>query len=76
MTPEGTASLVTDEIAGFVRGSPLNRLPGTSEPYFDPPLVEYAAGDDLLFHEHKKIIHPTHLTLREALARGLNRTEE
>jgi len=65
---------IADEIRTFVRTSPLNRMPDSDgDPIFEEPLVQYADGDDALFLEYKKIIAPTHLTPREALAKALNK---
>jgi epoxyqueuosine reductase len=63
------AELVEEEIKSFVRSSPLNRLPPPDEDIiYDEPLVGFADGDDPIFIDYKKIIAPTHLTPREALA--------
>ena len=58
---------VTDTIQGYVRESPLNRLPlDRTRHIFGEPLVGFAAGDDPLFQEYKTIIGPFHVTPREA----------
>lgn len=54
-----------DEIVRFVSESPANRLPDGSAPYFDKPLVGFAAADDHLFTDYKEIIGPFHLTPTE-----------
>jgi len=56
---------LADEIVAFVSGSPANLLPGSNSPYFDTPLVGYAAAGDPLFGSYKKIIGDFHLTPRE-----------
>ena len=43
---------------------------------FDEPLVKFADGDDPIFIEYKRIIAPTHLTPREALAKAYNKNSE
>jgi epoxyqueuosine reductase len=56
------------QIIDFVRDNPGNRLQRIDNtPIFDAPLVGYAAGDDPLFAEYKRIIGPFHLTPHEAL---------
>jgi epoxyqueuosine reductase QueG len=66
-----TASVIREAIAQFVATSPLNRMPGTEEPYFDGPVVGIVSADASIFEEYKRIIHPTHLTPREALSATL-----
>ena len=58
---------IRNEIAAFVRESPLNRFPGSDEPYFDAPLVGFAAADDPLFVDYKGIIGDFHRTPDEVL---------
>lgn len=45
-----------------------NRFPVTGEPYFDEPLVGFAAADDPLFAAYKAIIGGFHCTPGEILA--------
>src|SRR5919198_706238 len=61
------------EIRQFVMESPLNRFPDSDEPYFDEPLVGFAAADDPLFTEFKEIISPFHRTPQEVMADSLGR---
>ena len=53
---------VSAEIARIVRDDPANRLPGTEEPFFDSPLVGFAAATDPLFDRYQEIIGPFHWT--------------
>lgn len=61
---------IRSEIAAFVRESPLNRFPGSEAPYFDAPLVGFAAGDDQLFSDYRQIIGAFHLMPSELLHRA------
>ncbi|MDP2919735.1 MAG: epoxyqueuosine reductase [Dehalococcoidia bacterium] len=54
-------------IKEFVRTSPLNRFENFEGPMWEEPLVAFAAGDDPLFNEFKRVVADTHLTPREAL---------
>ncbi|HXE95987.1 MAG TPA: hypothetical protein VN642_06260 [Dongiaceae bacterium] len=58
-------------IARFVRDSPLNRFPDSCEPYFDEPLVGFAAADDHLFSDYKSIIGNFHRTPQEVMENAL-----
>ena len=53
------------EIRRFVAESPANRFPGSIEPYWDEPLVGFAAAGDPLFTDYKRIIGNFHLTPNE-----------
>lgn len=66
----GPAGFISEAVKSFTRTSPANRLPGSKEPIFDEPLVGFAAGDDPLFDEYRRIIAPTHLTPHQALAQA------
>lgn len=55
------------EIRRFVAESPGNRFPDDSGPYFDAPLVGFAAANDPLFREYKRIIGEFHLAPAELL---------
>lgn len=57
--------VIRDEISRFVRESPDNRFPESDLPYFDEPLVGFAAADDPLFSEFKKVIGRFHMTPAE-----------
>ena len=68
---------IIEQVKAFTHTSPLNHLPNMDNlVIFDEPLVQFADGDDPLFDEYKTIIHPTHLTPREALAKALNKSPE
>ncbi|MEE9913768.1 MAG: epoxyqueuosine reductase [Deltaproteobacteria bacterium] len=59
-----------EAIKTFVRENDANRLASfNGEPIFEEPLVGFAAGDDPLFDEYKKVVHAEHFTPREILAR-------
>ncbi|MSM39280.1 MAG: epoxyqueuosine reductase [Geobacter sp.] len=58
---------VRDEIIRCVAESPLNRFPDSTEPYFSAPLVGFAAADDPLFADYKRIIGSFHMTPHEVL---------
>ncbi|RNC65092.1 MAG: epoxyqueuosine reductase, partial [Desulfuromonadales bacterium] len=58
---------VLEEVRSFVAENPGNRFPDGSGPYFDEPLVGFAAADDPLFTEYKRIIGDFHLTPAELL---------
>lgn len=53
------------EIVRFITESTLNRLPGNGLPYFDAPLVGFAAASDPQFSAYKTIIGDFHLTPAE-----------
>jgi len=59
--------VIRDEIIRFVRESPDNRFPNSDEPYFEEPLIGFAAADDPLFSDYKKIIGEFHLTPAEIM---------
>jgi epoxyqueuosine reductase QueG len=59
---------IRSEICRFVRESPLNRFPDSDEPYFDEPLVGFAAAADPIFGDYKQVIGPFHRTPDEAMA--------
>ncbi len=59
------------EIRKFVLESPLNRFPDSNEPYFTEPLVGFAAAEDPLFADYKRIIGEFHQTPREVMADSL-----
>jgi epoxyqueuosine reductase len=73
-TGDQAARFIEKTIRDFVRTSPLNLIPGTTDqPMFDRPLVGYASGDDALFTLYKTVIGQNHLTPREALALSVNK---
>ena len=55
-------------IRDFAATSPDNRFAETGEPYFDEPLIGFAAADDPLFAAYQQIIGDFHRTPREILA--------
>ncbi|MDD2733846.1 MAG: epoxyqueuosine reductase [Desulfuromonadaceae bacterium] len=59
---------IRTELDGFVRESPLNHFSDSGEPYFDPPLIGFAAAEDPIFTEYKQTIGPFHQTPVEVLA--------
>jgi epoxyqueuosine reductase QueG len=59
---------IREEIQRVVASSQDNRFPGSDEPYFDEPLVGYAAAGDPLFAEYRQIIGAFHQTPAEVLA--------
>jgi epoxyqueuosine reductase len=58
---------IRNEIGCFVRENPLNRFPDSHEPYFDEPLVGFAAADDPIFIQYKQIIGAFHQTPNEVM---------
>jgi epoxyqueuosine reductase QueG len=54
-----------------VRESPENRMQDGEGPYFDEPIVGYAAAGDPLFTDYKSIIGPFHQTPQEVLERAM-----
>lgn len=52
-------------MARFVGEDPGNRFPGSTAPYFEEPLVGFAAADDPLFAKYKEVIGPFHLAPAE-----------
>jgi epoxyqueuosine reductase QueG len=59
--------IILDEILRFVRESPDNRFPDSDRPYFEEPLIGFAAADDPLFSEYKRVIGDFHLTPGEIM---------
>lgn len=62
---------IRNEIVRFVRESPLNRFPDSDEPYFDEPLVGFAAAEDQLFTAYKTVIGDFHQTPQEVITSAL-----
>ncbi len=70
--PEG---FIEETIKKVVFDSSANRLAGFgNEPIFEEPLIGFAAGDDPLFDEYKKVVHEDHFAPREILTRHLVET--
>jgi epoxyqueuosine reductase len=59
--------LIRDEIRRFVMESPDNRFPVSRQPYFDEPLVGFAAAAAPLFSQYKTIIGEFHMTPAEIM---------
>lgn len=59
---------IDNEIKRYVAESSANLQEDGITPYFEKPLVGFAAGDDPLFAEYKTIIGDFHLTPQEFLA--------
>jgi len=59
--------VILDEILRFVRESPDNRFPDSDRPYFEEPLIGFAAANDPLFSEYKRVIGDFHLTPGEIM---------
>lgn len=59
---------ICETIRDLAATSADNRFHDTGEPYFDEPLVGFAAADDPLFTAYKQIIGDFHLTPGEILA--------
>ncbi len=59
--------VIREQILSFVQDSPDNRFPDSDQPYFEEPLIGFAAGDDPLFDEFKEIIGPFHMTPAEIM---------
>ena len=57
-----------EEICRFVREERANRFPDGAAPYFDTPLIAFAAANDPLFTEYKSVIGDFHLTPQELVA--------
>lgn len=55
------------EVMRFVRESPVNRFPDSADPYFDDPLIGYAAAEDPLFTSYKTIIGSFHQTPQDVM---------
>jgi epoxyqueuosine reductase QueG len=60
--------MLCGEIRNFVQESAVNRFPDGSEPYFEEPLIGFAAAGDPLFSEYKRIIGDFHQLPEEILA--------
>lgn len=58
---------VVAEISRFVAEDKGNRFPDGVTPYWDPPLVGYAAAGDPLFRHYRQIIGPFHRMPEEFL---------
>lgn len=58
---------VRNVICRFVKESPANRFPEDGQAYFDEPLIGYAAADDPLFGDYKRIIGEFHRTPHEVM---------
>jgi len=57
-------------IGRFAGEIPAGRFSEDGQPYFDEPLVGYAAADDQIFDDYKQIIGPFHRTPHEVMEIG------
>lgn len=63
---------IEEAIRRFIETSPANRLESFGNALiFEDPLIGFADGNDPLFEDYKKIVHESHFTPREILARHL-----
>ena len=60
--------LIRAEISRFVQQDPGNRFAVSGAPYFVEPLVGFAAADDPLFTDYRRIIGPFHQVPQEILS--------
>lgn len=61
---------IVSGMKAFVRESTGNYSPELNGPYFEEPIVQFAAADDPLFEDYKTLIGPDHATPREAFERS------
>jgi len=59
--------VIREVIRRFVEESPDNRFPENGQPFFDEPLIGYAAADNPLFNDYKRIIGEFHRTPHEVM---------
>jgi len=59
--------IIRDEIRRFVLESSDNRFPDSGLPYFEEPLIGFAAANDPLFTQFKEIIGEFHFTPAEIM---------
>jgi epoxyqueuosine reductase QueG len=59
-----------EEIVTFIGTHVGNKLPGSTSPYFDQPLVGISSAADPLYQEYKQIIGSFHLAPHELLPRA------
>ena len=65
---ENPAAFLTAVIQAYIATSINNQMPAyPGEDIWDAPLVGFADGDDLLFHDYRRVIGDFHVTPREAL---------
>jgi epoxyqueuosine reductase len=60
---------IEDAIVQFTKTNPANRFKEGRGKYWDRPIVAFAAGNNPLFKEYKKIIGKFHLTPQEIFAK-------
>lgn len=60
--------MLCGEIRNFVQECLVNRFPDSSEPYFEEPLIGFAAAGDPIFSQYKRIIGDFHQLPSEILA--------
>jgi epoxyqueuosine reductase QueG len=72
---ESPEQFIEESIQQYVREESANRLTSFgNDPIFEEPLVGFAAGDDPLFDEYRKVVHEEHFSPREILTRHLAET--
>jgi epoxyqueuosine reductase QueG len=59
---------ICNEIRRFALESPAGRFPESGKPYFDEPLIGFAAASDPLFADYKQLIGEFHQTPDQVLA--------
>lgn len=57
-----------EEISRFVREDETNLFPGSSEHFFDEPIVGFVSATDQIFSEYKTVIGEFHLTPQELVS--------
>ena len=63
---------IRNQITAFIHDNPANRLPESGTPYFDQPLVGFAAATDTLFTDYQRIIGPFHLLPTDLLPEAVS----
>lgn len=72
---ESPERFIEEAIKQYVQDESANRLASFgNDPIFEEPLIGFAAGDDPLFNDYKKVVHEEHFTPREILTRHLVET--
>ncbi|MFD1774313.1 (Fe-S)-binding protein [Paenibacillus rhizophilus] len=61
---------IVEELKSYVRESKGNFSEELQAPYYEEPIVQFAAADDPLFEEYKTLIGPDHATPREVFERS------
>lgn len=72
---ESPEQFIEEFIQQYVREESANQLTSFgNDPIFEEPLIGFAAGDDPLFDEYRKVVHEEHFSPREILTRHLAET--